>query len=119
MHRHLVAVKVRVERGADQRVQTDGAAFYQLRLKGLNTQPVQRRRTVQENRVIVDHLFHHVPDTGILTLDQLLRGFRIAGNALIDNFIDDKRLIQLNGHLTRNSALIHFQIRSDRNNGTA
>ena len=42
-----------------------------------------------------------------------------TGNALIDNFIDDEWLIQLNRHFTRNSALIHLQIRSHRDNGTA
>ncbi len=34
---HLIAVKVRVESGADQRVQLDGIALNQYRLEGLNT----------------------------------------------------------------------------------
>ena len=46
MNGHLVAVEVRVERGADERVQLDGAALDQHRLKRLNTQTVQRRRAV-------------------------------------------------------------------------
>ena len=58
--------------------------------------------------MIVNDLFHDVPDARILTVDQFLSRLRIAGNALIDNFIDDERLIQLNRHFTRNSALIHL-----------
>ena len=50
MHSHLVAVEVGVERGTNQRMQLDGAALNQNRLKRLNTQTVQRRRTVQQHR---------------------------------------------------------------------
>ena len=46
MNRHLVAVEVGVERGTYQRVQADGAALYQDRLKRLDAQTVQGRRTV-------------------------------------------------------------------------
>ncbi len=38
MDRHLVAVKVRVEGGAHQRMQLNGPAFHQDGLKGLNAQ---------------------------------------------------------------------------------
>ena len=100
-------------------MQTDCTAFDQLRLKRLDAQTVQRRRTVQEDRVIINDLFHDVPDARILAVDQLLRCFRIAGDALVHNFIDDKRLVQLNCHFARNTALIHLQVRSNRDNGTA
>ena len=63
MHRHLVTVEVRVKRSTYQRVQTDCTSFNQFWLKRLNTQTVQRRRTVQEYRVVIDNLFHDVPDT--------------------------------------------------------
>jgi hypothetical protein len=38
--------KIRIERRAHQRVQLDAHALYQYRLKRLNTQAVQRWRTV-------------------------------------------------------------------------
>ena len=41
VHGHLVAVKVRVEGGADERVNADGFAFDEGRLKGLNAEAVQ------------------------------------------------------------------------------
>jgi hypothetical protein len=43
VHRHLVAVEVGVERGADQRMDPDGLALDQLGLERLDAQPVQRR----------------------------------------------------------------------------
>ena len=46
VNRHLVAVEVGVKRGTNQRVQVDGLAFDQNRLKRLNTQTVQRRCAV-------------------------------------------------------------------------
>ena len=44
---HLIAVKVGVVGGADQRVQLDGAALDQNGLKGLNAQTVQRGGAVE------------------------------------------------------------------------
>ena len=52
MHCHLVTVEVGVECGTCQRVQLDGTALDQNRLKGLNAQTVQRRRTVQQLSLI-------------------------------------------------------------------
>ena len=40
------------------------AAFHQHRLESLNAQTVQRRRTVQQHRVLLDDFFQNVPDLG-------------------------------------------------------
>ena len=61
VHGHLVAVEVGVERGADQRMQLDRLAFDQHRLERLDAQAVQRRRAVQQHRMLADHLFEDVP----------------------------------------------------------
>jgi hypothetical protein len=47
MYRHLVAVEVGVERGANQRVYPYRRTFHQDRLKSLNPQAVQGRRSVE------------------------------------------------------------------------
>ena len=62
VHGHLVAVEIRVERGANQRMQLDRLAFDQHRLKRLNAKPVQRRCTVQHHRVLAYHLFENIPN---------------------------------------------------------
>jgi hypothetical protein len=63
---HLVAVEVGVEGRADQRVQLDRLAFDQDRLERLNAQTVQRRRAVQQNRVLADDFIQDIPDLGTL-----------------------------------------------------
>ena len=62
VHGHLVAVEVRVERGADQRVNADGLAFDQHRFERLNAQAVQRGSAVEQHRMLADHFFENVPD---------------------------------------------------------
>jgi len=116
---HLVAVKVGVEGRADQRMDTDGASLDQLREEALDAQTVQSRCTVQENRMVRDDFLDNVPDSGILAFDQLFSGLRVGCDLLVDEFIDDKRLGQLDRHLLREAALPHLPGRSDRNDRTA
>ena len=73
VHGHLVAVEVGVERGADQRVKLDRLALDQHRLERLDAEAVERRRAVQEHRMLADHLVEDVPDFLALLLDPLLR----------------------------------------------
>ena len=73
VHGHLVAVEVGVEGRAHQRMQLDRLAFDQHRLEGLDAQAVQRRRAVQQDRVLLDHLFEDVPDHRRAGFDFLLR----------------------------------------------
>ena len=61
VHGHLVTVEVGVEGRANERMQLDGLTFDQLGFKGLNTETVQRRSTVEHHRVFVDHLFRGCP----------------------------------------------------------
>ena len=62
MDGHLVAVEVGVEGGAGQRVNLDGFAFDQDRLKRLNSETMQRGRAVQQDRVVLRDLVEDVPD---------------------------------------------------------
>ena len=111
---HLVAVEVGVEGRADQRVQLDRLAFDQHRLERLDAEAVQRRRAVQQHRMLADHLVEDVPDLRLLLLDQLLGlldGRRIA---LGVKPRVDERLEQLERHLLRQAALVQLQLRTGR-----
>ena len=119
VHGHLVAVKVCVKRRTHQRVQLDRLAFHQLRHERLDTQTVQRRRAVQQNRTTLDHLFQHLPDFGRLALDVALGAFHVAGVAIVDQLADDKRPEQLQRHHLRQTTLAHLQLRTDHDHGTA
>ena len=119
MHGHLVAVKVRVVRGADQRMNADGRTFDEHRLKRLHGQTVQRGRTVQHHRVALGHLFQHVPHLGRLALDKF---FGRTHGMHVTQFLEtanDERLEQHERHLLGQTALVELQFRSDNDHRTA
>ncbi len=106
MDGHLVAVEVGVEGGTNERMQLNGLAFDQGRLKCLNTQTVQRRRAVQHDRMLADDIFKDVPHHRFLTFDHflgLLDGGRVAENFQL---MEDERLEQLQRHQLRQAALM-------------
>ena len=119
VHGHLVAVEVGVERRADQRVQLDRLAFDQHRLERLDAQAVQRRRAVQQHRVLLDHLFEDVPHHRRAGFDFLLR--RLDGRRDAHGFEarEDERLEQLERHQLRQAALVQLERRADHDDRTA
>ncbi|CFW85983.1 Uncharacterised protein [Bordetella pertussis] len=119
VHGHLVAVEVGVEGGADQRVQLDGLAFDQHRLERLDAQAVQRRRTVEHDRVLADHLFEDVPHHRLLALDQLLGSLDGRGQAHHLQAIEDERLEQLERHQLGQAALVQLELRAHHDDRTA
>ncbi len=119
VHGHLVAVEVGVERGADQRMKLDRLAFDQNRLERLNAEAMQRRRAVEQHRMLADHLVEDVPDFGAFFFDQLLgllhRGRQTLG---VEPRIDE-RLEQFERHLLRQAALMQAQFGTDHDHRTA
>ncbi len=113
VHGHLVAVEVGVEGLTHQRVQLDGLALHQLRLEGLDAQAVQRRRTVQQNRVLGDDLFQDVPHLRTLTLDHALGRLDVLRQVQVDQTLHHERLEQLQRHQLRQTALVQLELRAD------
>ena len=111
---HLVAVEVRVEGRADERVNLDRLALDQHRLERLDAQAVERRRAVEQHRVILDHLFEDVPDHVVVALDHLLGLLDRRGVAFGFEPVVDERLEQLQGHLLRQAALVQLAARGRR-----
>ena len=119
VHGHLIAVEVCIECGADQRVNLDGLAFDQHRLKRLDTEAMERRRAVQQHGVILDDLFQDVPHDGLLQFDHflgLLDGGAVAG--LFEPVIDEG-LEQFERHLLGQAALVQLEFRTDHDDRTA
>src|SRR6266480_5300787 len=117
MHRHLVAVEVRIIGSANQRMNSNGFALDQLRFKSLDGQSVQSRRTIEEHRMTFGHFIENIPNLRRLTLDHFFRAaysvhipkvFKPANNKWFEK---DKR------HLLRQSALLQLQLRTDHNYG--
>ena len=110
MHGHLVAIKVRVVRGANQRMNPNRLAFDQHRLKGLYRKTVQRGSAVQQHRMPLGYLLQNIPHLGCLALNQFLgRAHRVHIAELLEA-PNDERLEQHKRHLLGQTALMQLQL---------
>ena len=119
VHGHLVAVEVRVERGADERVDADGLALDQDRLEGLDAEAVQGRCAVEHDRVLADDLFEHVPDHAAAAVDHALGALDVLRVVEVDQALHDERLEQLERHGLGQAALVQLELRADHDDRTA
>src|SRR5690606_35632859 len=105
VHGHLIAVEVRVERRADERMQLNRLTLDQHGLERLDTETVQRRRTVQQHRMLADDLLEDIPDLRPFALDETLRGLDRRRLAAKLQLREDERLEELERELLRQTAL--------------
>ena len=113
MNSHLVTIEVCVVSGADERVNTNGLAFDENRLKRLNRKAVQGRSAVQHDRMAFGHLFENVPDLWGLALNEFLGAANCMDIAKFLETTNDEWLEKNESHFFRQPALIEFQLRSD------
>ncbi len=107
--RHLVAVEVGVEALADQRVELDGVAFDQHGLEPLDAHAVQGGGPIQQDGMVLDHLFQDIPHLLVLALQHLLGALDRVGVAQFLQTANDEGLIQLQGDLLGQPALVQTQ----------
>ena len=105
---HLVAVEVGVEGRADERVDLQRLALDQHRLEGLDAEAVQRRRTVQQHRVLLDDVLEDVPHLRAAALDHALGGLDVLRQLEVDEALHDERLEQLERHQLGQTALVQL-----------
>ena len=117
--RHLVAVEVGVEGRADERVDLDRLALDEDRLEGLDAEAVERRRPVQEDRVLLDDFLEGVPDLVRRLLDELLAHLDRRRELLLLEAAVDERLEELERHPLREAALVELQLGPDDDDGAA
>jgi len=115
---HLVTVEVGVESRTDERVQLDCLAFNQLRLEGLDTQPVKCWCTVQQHRVTLENVLEDIPDNRILAVNDLLRALYSLDDAAFNELADHKRLVELGCHILRDTCLVKPEFRAHNDNRT-
>src|SRR5258706_1378188 len=118
MHSHLVTVKVSVECSTYQRMQLDSFSFYQLRLECLDTESVQRRSTVEQNRMSFQNVFKNIPYDSVLAVYNFFSTLNGLNNTTLYHLADDKRFEEFCSHIFRQAALVQFQFRSYNNNRT-
>ena len=116
--RHLVAVEVGVEGGADQRMQLNRLAFDQHRLERLDAEPVQGGGAVEHHRVLADHLLEDVPHHRLLALDHFLGRLDGGGHVPVLQLAEDERLEQFQRHLLGQAALMQAQGGADHDHRT-
>ncbi len=96
----------------------DSLAFDHPRLEGLDTEPVEGRRTVQKNRMSLHDVLQDVPDHRISPVDDLLGRLYGLDYASFEELADDERLVELRRHKLRKTALVHLQFRTYDDYGT-
>ena len=111
--RHLVAVEVGIERGADQGVELDRLALDQHRLESLDAEAVQGRRPIEKHRMFANHLLENVPNLRALLLQQALGRLDRRRHPVKLELRIDERLEQFERHLLRQPAFMQFQFRPD------
>src|SRR2546422_7518462 len=119
VHRHLVAVEVRVEGRADQRVNLDGLAFDEDRFESLDPQTMKGRSPIEENRVLLDDVFEDVPDLGTFLFHELLGRLDRRRDAAFLQLSQNKGLEEVEGHLLGQAALVQLEVRTDHDDGPA
>ncbi len=116
---HLVAVEVRIERGTDERMELNGTTLYEYRLKCLDTESMEGRCTVEHDGVILDDIFECIPDIIVCAVNHLACALDVLDFAGIHQPFQYKGFKEFECHLLRKTALIHFQLRTDNDNGTS
>ena len=119
MDSHLVAVEISVIRSTSQRMKLQGTAFCKNWLEGLNAETMQRRCTVQQNRMLLDDLLKHIPYLRTCTLDHALSRFNIVCNLRAYKLFHNERLEELESHFLRQTALMQLELRTNNDNRTA
>ena len=96
-------------------MQVNGVTLNQRWLKSLDAHAVQRGSTIQQDRVIGDHLLKDIPDFLILTLQHLLGRLDRIGVTEFFQSSDDERLIEFKCNFLGQTALVQFQTRPNNN----
>ena len=74
---------------------------------------MERRRAVQENRVLGDDLLENVPDLRDHRVDVLLRRLDVLDGLPLDEAAHDERLEELERHQLRQPALVQLSVGPD------
>ena len=119
MDRHLVAVEVGIVCSTYQRMKLDSLTFHKNRLECLYAESVERRGTVQHDRMLLDDIFQYIPHFRLQPLHHFLRIFDIVCRAVLYKLLHYKRLEQLYRHLFRQAALVYLKFRPYYDNRTA
>jgi len=110
MNCHLIAVEVGVIGLAYQRMQLNRFTLYEKGLKGLYTKPMQSWSTIEEHWMLLYNLVQYRKYLWCFRFDQHLGFLYVVYDIFLNEFFHDKRLEELEGHLSRKTALPHLKL---------
>src|SRR6185437_6809832 len=87
--------------------------------ESLDAEAVQRRRPVQQDRVLGDDLFEDVPHDRLRALHHPLGGLDVLRVVQVNEALHHERLEQLQRHLLGQAALVELELRADDDDRTA
>ena len=115
---HLVAVEIRIEGSANERMDLDGFAFYEHGFECLDAQTVKGWGAVEQHRMVLNDLFQDVPNHGLLQFHHFFCLLDGGAVALLFEAVIDERLEEFERHLLGQAALMQLQFGTDHDDGT-
>ena len=119
MHGHLVTIEVSVKGRANERVYFNGVSLNQDGFERLDTQPVQRRSTVEHHRTGLDHFLQYFPHLRFFSFNEAPSSLHVDSVVVFDELLHDKGTKQLQRHAFRQSALMQLELRANDDNRAA
>ena len=119
VHRHLIAVEVRIVGRTNQRMNPNGIPFDQLRFESLHRQTMEGRRTIQEHRMFPRHFIQGVPDDRFFALNHLLGRAHGVHLSQLFQTPNNERFEKNQSHFLGQSALVQLELWTDHDDGTA
>ena len=89
-HPHGVSVKVGIVSGADGRMEFDGVAVGQYRVETEDRQFMERRRPVQQYRVVSGNFLQNVVNDRLFFFQEILGAFNVRRKTPDDNFMQEE-----------------------------
>ena len=116
---HLVTVKVSVVCSTNEGMQFDCTAFGEDGFECLDTQSVKGRCTVKKYRMFFDNFFKDIPYDGACTFYHAFSTLNVGSFAAVYQTFHNERFEEFQSHFFRQTALMHFQFRTNYDYGTA
>ncbi len=110
MHGHLVTIEVGVEGLTHEWVQLDSLTFDEHGLERLDTETVKCWSTVQQHRVLLNHVAKHVPHLHTTPLDHTFCSLDVLCDIEIDESLHHKGLEELESHDLGETALVQPEL---------
>src|SRR3989344_4705625 len=117
MHRHLVTVKVGVERITDERMELDGITFDKARTKCLDALTMEGWCAVEKHIFALNGFFEYFPHLRDAVFNKATSTANVEREFAVEESGNHEWTEQLEPHVLRKTAFVKFKIGADDDNG--